>query len=31
MKKLNLILIPFHDYKKWISEGFRTRDAHLII
>lgn len=29
MKKLNLILIPFHDYKKWISEGFRTRDAHL--
>ena len=28
MKK-DLIILPFHDYKKWLSEGFRTRDAHL--
>lgn len=28
MKK-DIIMVPFHDYKKWISEGFRTRDAHL--
>lgn len=26
---LDLIILPFHDYKKWKSEGFRTRDAHL--
>lgn len=26
---MNIIMIPFHDYKKWINEGFRTRDAHL--
>ena len=26
---MNLVIIPFHDYKKWINEGFRTRDAHL--
>lgn len=25
----DLIIVPFHDYKKWKSEGFRTRDAHL--
>lgn len=29
MKKIDLIIVPFHDYKKWINEGFRTRDAHL--
>ena len=28
--KLNVVIIPFHDYKKWINEGFRTRDAHLM-
>lgn len=22
-------MIPFHDCKKWIKEGYRTRDAHL--
>ena len=26
---INLIIVPFHDYKKWNEEGFRTRDAHL--
>lgn len=26
---MDLIIVPFHDYKKWIKEGFRTRDAHL--
>lgn len=26
---MNLIIVPFHDYKKWLTEGFRTRDAHL--
>lgn len=25
----DVIMFPFHDYKKWKSEGFRTRDAHL--
>lgn len=29
MKKIDLIILPFHDYKKWLNEGFRTRDAHL--
>ena len=29
MDKINLTIVPFHDYKKWINEGFRTRDAHL--
>lgn len=28
MKK-NIIMVPFHDYKKWLTEGFRTRDSHL--
>lgn len=28
-KKIDLVIFPFHDYKKWIKEGFRTRDAHL--
>ena len=27
--KIDLIILPFHDYKKWKKEGFRTRDAHL--
>ena len=26
---MDVIMIPFHDYKKWEDEGFRTRDAHL--
>ncbi len=26
---VDVIMTPFHDYKKWITEGFRTRDAHL--
>jgi len=26
---MNIVMVPFHDYKKWINEGFRTRDAHL--
>lgn len=26
---MDIIMIPFHDCKKWIGEGFRTRDAHL--
>jgi glycosyltransferase involved in cell wall biosynthesis len=26
---MDIIIAPFHDYKKWINEGFRTRDAHL--
>lgn len=26
---MNIIIQPFHDFKKWIDEGFRTRDAHL--
>lgn len=26
---MDLIIVPFHDFKKWIYEGFRTRDAHL--
>lgn len=26
---MDIIITPFHDYKKWINEGFRTRDAHL--
>ena len=27
---MDLIIVPFHDCKKWISEGYRTRDAHLV-
>ena len=27
--KKSVIMVPFHDYKKWLKEGFRTRDAHL--
>lgn len=26
---MNIVMVPFHDYKKWTNEGFRTRDAHL--
>ena len=26
---MNIVMVPFHDYKKWLFEGFRTRDAHL--
>src|SRR5882672_1018189 len=26
----HLIVIPFHDWRKCVREGFRTRDAHLI-
>jgi len=26
----HLIAIPFHDWRKCVREGFRTRDAHLI-
>ena len=26
---MNIIMVPFHDYKKWNKEGFRTRDAHV--
>ncbi|SFN76494.1 glycosyltransferase [Salegentibacter flavus] len=25
----NLVIIPFHDFKKAIAEGFRTRDTHI--
>lgn len=28
---MTIIMIPFHDYKKWQQEGFRTRDAHLFL
>ncbi|SFU27300.1 Glycosyltransferase involved in cell wall bisynthesis [Pustulibacterium marinum] len=27
---MNLIVIPFHDWRKIQKEGFRTRDAHFI-
>lgn len=27
---MNLIVIPFHDWRKSESEGFRTRDVHFI-
>lgn len=29
MENYDLIILPMHDYKKWINEGFRTRDGHL--
>ncbi len=25
----DILYFPFHDFKKWEKEGFRTRDAHL--
>lgn len=27
---MNLVIVPFHDWKKCEREGFRTRDAHLM-
>lgn len=27
---MNLVVVPFHDWKKSEREGFRTRDVHLI-
>lgn len=27
---MDLVIFPFHDTKKWINEGWRTRDAHLV-
>ena len=27
---MNLVIIPFHDWKKCEHEGFRTRDAHFM-
>lgn len=27
---MNLVIIPFHDWRKILLEGFRTRDAHFI-
>jgi teichuronic acid biosynthesis glycosyltransferase TuaH len=27
---LNLVVVPFHDWRKCEREGFRTRDAHLM-
>ncbi len=27
---INLVVIPFHDWKKCEREGFRTRDAHFM-
>ena len=26
---MDIVIIPFHDMKKWEQEGYRTRDAHL--
>ena len=28
--ELNLVIVPFHDWRKIVLEGFRTRDAHFI-
>lgn len=27
---MNILIVPFHDWRKIILEGFRTRDAHFI-
>ncbi|MGS0724747.1 glycosyltransferase [Shewanella sp. 0m-11] len=27
---MNIVVLPFHDYKVALKEGFRTRDTHLI-
>ncbi|MEB8328225.1 glycosyltransferase [Flavobacteriaceae bacterium KMM 6897] len=27
---MNLLIVPFHDWRKILIEGFRTRDAHFI-
>lgn len=26
---MNVVMVPFHDVKKWQTEGYRTRDAHV--
>ena len=25
----NFVIQPFHDFRKWENEGYRTRDAHF--
>lgn len=30
MTQINIIAVPFHDWKKGQTEGFRTRDNHLL-
>ncbi len=30
MNQLNIVAVPFHDWKKGEAEGFRTRDLHLL-
>ena len=30
MNPLNIVAVPFHDWKKGQAEGFRTRDLHLL-
>lgn len=30
VKRINLLIVPFHDWRKILLEGFRTRDAHFI-
>lgn len=29
-RALDLLVVPFHDWRKSVKEGFRTRDAHFI-
>lgn len=29
-KRKNILVCPFHDWRKIVNEGFRTRDAHVI-
>lgn len=29
-KRKNILVCPFHDWRKIVKEGFRTRDAHVI-
>jgi teichuronic acid biosynthesis glycosyltransferase TuaH len=31
MNQINLVVVPFHDWKKCEREGFRTRDAHFMM
>lgn len=26
---INIVIQPFHDFRKWENEGYRTRDAHI--
>ncbi len=28
---MNLVVLPFHDYRKSQNEGFRTRDGHIML